>query len=65
MDDGIGFMAENHSGIIREEEMMNVTLPPDTVANESLSFRDEKHEGIEKHEVSCKLILKFRWKNDK
>ena len=44
-------MAENHTNLEKEEEMANVTMPPDTIANDSVSFRDEKHDGIEKTEV--------------
>ena len=52
VEDGKGFLAEDHANITNEEEMANVTLAPETSGNDTqVSFRDEKHDGIDKEEV--------------
>ena len=51
IDEGKGFLAEDHANITNEEELANVTLKADMETDTSSSFRDEKHDGIEDNEV--------------
>ena len=51
VDDGQGFIAEDHTNITNEEELTNVTMKTDANNDTGVSFRDENHEGIENDEV--------------
>ena len=52
-EDSKGFLAEDHANITNEEEIANVTLAPETRGNDTeVSFKDEKHDGIDKEEVN-------------
>ena len=51
VDDGKGFLSEDHTNITNEEELTNVTMKTDSSNDTGLSFRDEKHEKIENDEV--------------
>ena len=61
IDEGKGFMAEDHANITNEEELTNVTLKADVETDKSSSFRDEKHEGIEVNEVRQKALSSGLW----
>ena len=51
VDDGQGFIAEDHKNVTNEEELTNVTLKADVDDDNATSFRNEKHDGIENEEV--------------